>query len=62
MEEEKLLPETILDLPRLACMHVRVCWPGVVTRSSVAPANVHELSVVPEIAESTSGLLVGDRN
>ena len=43
-------------------MHVRVCWPGVITRFSVAPANTHELSVLPEITKSTSGLLVGDRN
>jgi hypothetical protein len=28
----------------------------------VAPANAHELSVLPEIAESTSGMIVGDRN
>ncbi len=43
-------------------MHARVCWPGVITRFSVASANVHELSVVPEITEGTLGLLVGDRN
>jgi hypothetical protein len=44
-------------------VHARVCWPGVITRLSVAPANVHdELSVVPELTERTSGLLVGDRN
>jgi len=43
-------------------MHVRVCWPGLITRFSVAPANAHELSVVPEIVEGTSGLIVGDRN
>ena len=43
-------------------VHARVCWPGVITRISVAPANVHELSVLPEIAEFTSGLIVGDRN
>ncbi len=43
-------------------VHVRVCWPGVITRISVAPANVHELSVLPEIVEGTSGLLIGDRN
>ena len=43
-------------------MHVRVCWPGVITRFSVAPANAHELSLLPEIAEFTSGLIVGDRN
>ena len=43
-------------------VHVRVCWPGVITRISVAPANAHELCVLPEIAEFTSGLIVGDRN
>src|SRR5215218_8122832 len=43
-------------------VHVRVCWPGLITRFSVAPANAHELSVVAELFEGTSGLLVGDRN
>ncbi len=43
-------------------VHMRVCWPGLITRISVAPANTHELSVLPEIAEFTSGLIVGDRN
>jgi Transposase DDE domain len=43
-------------------MHVRVCWPGVITRFSVAPANAHELSVLPEITQGTSGVVVGDRN
>ena len=43
-------------------VHLRVCWPGVITRFSVAPANAHELSVLPELAEHTSGLIVGDRN
>jgi hypothetical protein len=44
-------------------LHVLVCWPGLISRFSVAPANAHELSVVPELIESTcGGLLVGDRN
>jgi hypothetical protein len=43
-------------------VHVRVCWPGLITRFSVAPANAHELSVLPEIVEGTRGLIVGDRN
>ena len=43
-------------------MHARVCWPGVITRFSVGSANVHELSVVPELTEGTAGLLVGARN
>ncbi len=44
-------------------VHAKVCWPGVITRFSVAPANAHELSVLPELTERTSaGLIVGDRN
>ncbi len=43
-------------------VHARVCWPGVITRFSLAPANAHELSVVPELVERTRGLAVGDRN
>jgi hypothetical protein len=43
-------------------MHIRLCWPGLIARFSVAPANAHELSVLPEIARFTSGLLLGDRD
>ena len=43
-------------------VHVRVCWPGVITHFCAAPANVHELSVLPELVEHTSGVVVGDRN
>ena len=43
-------------------IHARVSWPGVITRISLAPANAHELSVLPELAEGTCGLLIGDRN
>ncbi len=43
-------------------VHARVCWPGVIPRLLVAPANAHELRVLPELVESTSGLIVGDRN
>jgi hypothetical protein len=43
-------------------LHVRLEWPGVMTRFCVAPANVHELAVVPALAEHTTGTLVGDRN
>jgi hypothetical protein len=34
----------------------------VITRISVAPANVHELSVVPDLVERTWGVVVADRN
>ena len=43
-------------------VHVHLTWPGLITRFTVAPANVHELSVVPQLAEGTRGVLVGDRN
>jgi hypothetical protein len=43
-------------------MDIRLCWPGLIARFSVAPANAHELSVLPEIARFTSGLLLGDRD
>ena len=43
-------------------VHVRVCWPGVISRLSVTPANVHELCVLPELADRTYGIVIGDRN
>ena len=43
-------------------VHVRWCWPGVITRFDIAPANVHETAVVPELVAGTQGLLAGDRN
>jgi hypothetical protein len=43
-------------------VHARVCWPGVITRLSIAPANTHELHLLPELAEGTSGIVIGDRN
>jgi hypothetical protein len=41
---------------------MRVCWPGVITRISVAPANTHELGVLPELLERSHGVALGDRN
>jgi hypothetical protein len=43
-------------------VHLRVAWPGVITRLCVAPANAHELSVLFELVELTSGIIVGNRN
>lgn len=43
-------------------VHVRWCWPGVITQFGIAPANIHETALVPELTEGTTGLLVGDRN
>ena len=44
------------------CVHVRLEWPGVITRFCAAPANVHELMALPALTEQTVGTLVGDRN
>jgi len=42
-------------------VHVRLEWPGVIVRFCVAPANAHELTALPALAEQTTGSLVGDR-
>lgn len=43
-------------------VHARVCWPGVITRVELAPADIHEMYLVAELAHSTRGMLIGDRN
>lgn len=43
-------------------VHVRLTWPGLISRICLAPANVSELAAVPALAEATTGWLVGDRN
>ena len=42
--------------------HLRLSWPGVVTALSVAPANVHDTDLVPEVVEGATGQVIGDRN
>lgn len=37
-------------------------YPGLITRFCLAPANAHELAVIPALAEQTVGTVVGDRN
>jgi hypothetical protein len=43
-------------------LHVRLCWPGVITQMYLAPANVHEGEVVWDLTSGSSGVLLGDRN
>ena len=43
-------------------IHVKMAWPGIITRFALAPANVQELKVVYELAEDAPGLYLGDRN
>lgn len=42
--------------------HLRLGWPGVVAALQVAPANVHDRDLVPEVVEGTTGEVLGDRN
>jgi hypothetical protein len=43
-------------------LHLRVCWPGLVTGFEVAPANVHELRAAEDLLEDVTGDALGDRN
>jgi hypothetical protein len=43
-------------------LHLRLCWPGVITQMYLAPANIHEGEIVWELTAGTNGLLLGDRN
>lgn len=42
--------------------HLRITWPGVVAAISIAPANVHDRDLVPELVEGATGEVLGDRN
>jgi Transposase DDE domain len=42
--------------------HLRIAWPGVVRAISIAPANVHDRDLVPELVEGATGQVLGDRN
>ncbi|MDT5269196.1 MAG: hypothetical protein QOH49_1382 [Acidobacteriota bacterium] len=42
-------------------LHARVCWPGVVTRLSLAPAGVADVAVLEELTDRTRGVCLGDR-
>ncbi len=43
-------------------LHVRVCWPGVITRFSVCAADVADVAVLGELTEATQGCCLADRN
>jgi hypothetical protein len=42
-------------------LHARVCWPGVVTRLSLAPAGVSDAALLEELTDRTAGVCLGDR-
>ena len=43
-------------------LHLHVAWPGFITRFVLAPANVQELKVAPQLLAGKGGLVLGDRN
>lgn len=43
-------------------LHLRVAWPGVIVAVELAPAHVHDVHLVPELAPYFPGWLLGDRN
>lgn len=42
--------------------HVRICWPGVIVASTLAPANVHDTEAAEELLQGVQGWVLGDRN
>jgi len=42
--------------------HVRICWPGVIVATTIAPANVHDTEAAEELLNGVSGWALGDRN
>lgn len=43
--------------------HIRICWPGVIVASSLAPANADEMAVAEaDLLDRAGGWVLGDRN
>jgi hypothetical protein len=42
--------------------HLRICWPGVIVASTLAPANMHDTEAAEELLEHVQGWALGDRN
>jgi hypothetical protein len=42
--------------------HVRICYPGIIVGVELTPASVHDLHPAEDLAQSASGLMLGDRN
>jgi len=42
-------------------LHARVCWPGVLRRLCLAPANRLDPDVAPSLTQHLQGVAVGDR-
>jgi hypothetical protein len=42
--------------------HVRICWPGVIVATTIAPANIHDTQAAEELLHGVQGWALGDRN
>lgn len=42
--------------------HVRICWPGVIVATTLAPANIHDTHAAEELLAGVQGWALGDRN
>jgi hypothetical protein len=42
--------------------HVRICWPGVIVSTTIAPANIHDTEAAEELLQGVQGWALGDRN
>lgn len=43
-------------------VHLRICWPGVITGLELTAANVSDLAAARDLTEGVRGWLLGDRN
>lgn len=43
-------------------LHLRLCWPGLITQAFLAPANEQDGEIAPVLTQGTWGLALGDRN
>jgi hypothetical protein len=42
-------------------LHLRLCWPGLITQAFLAPANEQDFEIAPVLTEGTWGVALGDR-
>lgn len=55
---DELLKQTFYGLR----WHVRISWPGIITEVGLAPANISDVTMTPELLEGAAGWALADRN
>jgi hypothetical protein len=43
-------------------LHLRLCWPGLITHMFLAPANEQDFEIAPILTQATWGVALADRN